>query len=951
MTFDELIVLLPCQSLDDFPTNLKGEDAEGVLAGWSALWHPALLAAVGKMPTWRAAEFSSDSLTGKLIVVPPVVEKTFAGDMETRAKNEGARLIHGLHRREEIVSALLAALRFASEPADAAPPDIRPPTSDLRPLASDFLALGTCVLWSELLVRRMRYSSNLHEGLFQDHLLAAARAAVAGQNEEARRNLTLCCNTLVESRGRYYPADMSLVDLTLVARTTIGPALRKELAGDQAINLILPAEVLVEMAEREPATLAALREATERGSSAVLGGEWNEAELPQLSLESILAEFQTGLAEYEKHLGRRPTVFARRRFGLTPALPQILHNLGFRAALHATLDDGRFPQADSSKARWEGLDNSTIEAIARVPLDANEPGSFMALAEKIGHAMDHDHVATVSFAHWPGQASPFYDDLRRVMAIAPVIGKFVTLDHYFANTDSSGMYSKFTPDEYRSPYLQQDVAAGRGDPLSRWVRRARNEAMMSATKALEGLSELLRGQVSQTALTPGLSPIRGEEREERVDAGASERLSNSIAGFSAGLPRGLRGPVNSYLAVNPASYGRRVLLDVSQLPALPPVKAPIKAAEESAGAKRVVVDLPPMGFAWIGPSGGEPGKNWSGEPLAFGQTLRNEFCEVAIHPTTGGIQSIHDFRIRGNRLSQQLVVRSPASENASTDPESPSSRMVADSIEVTSAGLLLGEITSRGQLLDAAGKRLAGFTQRVQVTLGSRVIGLEIELDAVEPLAADPWNSYIGCRYAWADRAAELRRSVHLESHFTRAKRIEAPHYLELEAVEGRTALLTGGLPYHARVGARMVDTLLAVRGETAKKFRLGIGIDVPHAWMAALDLLAPPTALAEVAASPTPVSYGWLFSLDVKNAVVTHWSPLISDDAAAAGRTIGFRFRVLELEGRGGRVQLRCFRKPASAERTDFENKPCGNLLVDDDRVILDLGAYEWLQADVRWA
>src|SRR6266700_7740704 len=101
MIFDELIVLLPCHSLDDFPTNLKGEDAEGVLAGWSALWQPALLATVGKMPTWRAAEFSSDSLTGKLIVVPPVVEKTFAGDLETRAQNEGACLIRGLHRREE----------------------------------------------------------------------------------------------------------------------------------------------------------------------------------------------------------------------------------------------------------------------------------------------------------------------------------------------------------------------------------------------------------------------------------------------------------------------------------------------------------------------------------------------------------------------------------------------------------------------------------------------------------------------------------------------------------------------------------------------------------------------------------------------------------------------------------------------------------------------------------
>src|SRR5262249_42364262 len=120
MTFDELIVLLPCQSLDDFPTNLTGEDAEGLLAGWSALWHPALVAAVGKMPTWRAAEFGPESWTGKLIVLPPVVEKTFGGDLESRAATDGAHLVRGLHWREDIVAQSIAAL----------PPKGGTPTSD-----------------------------------------------------------------------------------------------------------------------------------------------------------------------------------------------------------------------------------------------------------------------------------------------------------------------------------------------------------------------------------------------------------------------------------------------------------------------------------------------------------------------------------------------------------------------------------------------------------------------------------------------------------------------------------------------------------------------------------------------------------------------------------------------------------------------------------------------------
>jgi alpha-mannosidase len=262
---------------------------------------------------------------------------------------------------------------------------------------------------------------------------------------------------------------------------------------------------------------------------------------------------------------------------------------------------------------------------------------------------------------------------------------------------------------------------------------------------------------------------------------------------------------------------------------------------------------------------------------------------------------------------------------------------------------LVGEITSRGKLLDPAGKRLAGFVQRMQLTLGSRVVNLEIELDATEPLAADPWNSYLGCRYAWADRSAELRRSVHLQSHLTHARRLDAPHFVEIEAAEGRTALLSGGLPYHQRVGERMLDTLLAVRGETAKTMRLGIGIDVPHAWMAALDLLSPPIIRLEDAAPPAPVRHGWLFSLDAKNALVTHWSP-ISEEGAAAGKIVGFRIRVLEMEGRGGRVHLRCFRAPSMAQKTDYLNQSLGSLVVEGDRVAIELAAYEWVQAEVRW-
>jgi alpha-mannosidase len=743
MKFDELSVLIPCHNLDDFPTQLQGADAEGLLAAWSALWHPALIAAVGKAPGWRRAEFPSDSLFGKLLVVPPVVEKSFSGDLVAKAKNEGGLVIRGLTRRDEIVAALLAAI------ADGATSQATPIDAEL---VADFLALGTCYLYSELLVRRMRYVSTLDDGRIQEHLVAAAMAAVAGNRDEARRGIELCCNVLVESRGRFYPADTSLVDLTLVAATTMGPSLRREISRGQPLNLLISGELLAEMAAREPESLAMLRAALEieNPKISICGGEWREVELPLLPLESILAGLRRGLAVYQQHLGRQPAIFARRRYGLTPALPGILRGLGFRGAVHCTLDEGKFPQSDSTKTRWEGVDGAEIDAIGRVPLEAQQPGSFVQLAERIGHAMDHDHVATVCFAHWPSTTSPFYDDLRRITAIAPVFGKFVALDDYFAGTDQSGMYSRFTHDEYRAPYLQQAIATKQADPLSRWMRLYEGFSTATAVATLGSLASLLRGSVGADDVAEFAensdagqtgSEFAANSATSEVDAG---RLAKAVARCASALPRGKGNAAPSYMLINPLSFSRRVLVELPKLTELPATQGPVKAVEQSGSGARAIVELPSLGFAWLGPTAGEAGRNWSGEPLASSQTLRNEHFEITIHPTTGGIQSLHDFRSRGNRLSQQLVYSAKSDEDST-------SRMVADLIEVTDGGTLCGEITSRGQLLDANGKRIAGFVQRVQLTLGSRVATVEIELDPIAMPAADAWNSYFAVRHAWAD--------------------------------------------------------------------------------------------------------------------------------------------------------------------------------------------------------
>src|SRR5687767_2165264 len=98
---EELIILLPCHSLDDFPVHHTGDEAEGLLAAWSALWHPALLAAAGRMPTWYRADSPPETLENRLLVIPAVAEAELQAGYASRAQEAGAVVVRKLIRRDE----------------------------------------------------------------------------------------------------------------------------------------------------------------------------------------------------------------------------------------------------------------------------------------------------------------------------------------------------------------------------------------------------------------------------------------------------------------------------------------------------------------------------------------------------------------------------------------------------------------------------------------------------------------------------------------------------------------------------------------------------------------------------------------------------------------------------------------------------------------------------------
>jgi alpha-mannosidase len=962
MKFNRLLVLLPCHSLENLETDRSATEAAQLLAAWTALYHPALISAAHAMPSWASANMASRELSNALVFLPECSRSHLPDDWLADAESTEATVLPCTGDRAALVSAALALLE--EQPARLDPE-----------LAADFLALGYCHLTVELLTRKLRYMSNLDETAFRTSLIAAADAAVQGDGETARTHLQGAFDRLHDAREYFYPTEPRLLDLTLLAETTLGESLRADLnhfaqpwedaapaeacgarddtsiptarqeprppdaahahderghgAAGVAIrgmprNFLLSSEVLNEMADREPSSLAALKESLAQKTASIVGGEYTELPLPLLSPEAIAANLECGLAVYESVLGSRPKVFGRRKFGLTLALPQILKKLGFAAALHFTLDDGQFPTGNQSRTQWEGFDGTTIEAIARVPLDVSTSAAFLALPKQLGNCMELDHSPAMLFAHWPGKVSPWYDDLRRIAGYSRVLGYFCTIDDFIEQTPLAGQRVQYQIDEYRSPYLAQDAATGGQDAVSRWVEHWRRESVDRGTHTLNALS---------ATISPKPIDQPSKDSPEAAAGEFSENLGGppSVSGRYSTAEKG-------YLLVNPLSFSQRHGVRLPELNGAPATSDAVRAAAENVA----VVDLPSMGFVWIpkreGEAPAEPSDRASpSPPLAGEYVLRNEFFEINFDPTTGAIRAVLDYKSRHPRLAQQIALRMPQGES---EPASDKhySIMAADEFRIAAPNAVFGEMLCRGRLMDREGNRVAGFEQVTRIWRGSRVIEIDMEIDPERLPDARPWNSYYACRFAWHDETSSLFRSVNLANQPTEMVQLESPLFIDIRSGKQRTTILSGGLPYHRRIGPRRLDSLLIVAGETARRFRIGVGIDLPNPTTAALGFLQPPVTLF-TAAKP-PAASGWLFHLDHRNVVATSWQPM-------AG---GFRVRLLETEGRPAQLKLRCFKNVAAAQKLETGDAPPAELNIDGDTIHIPMTAYQWIDLEVQF-
>lgn len=928
MKFETLAILLTCHSLEDFPVHHEGEEADSLLANWTALWHPQLIADAGKIPSWIRTYEVPENCENHLFVCPLTSDPELQTGFAKRVKEENGLLIRRKTSREEILETI-----FTPESPDRIDPEI----------VKDFFALGYCYLQIQLLTRQLRYSSNLDEVYFTNLVVEAAGAATTGDSESVQQKLQSAFDLLMEERDNYYPVNALLIDLTLVADSTLGQPLALQLSDDRIHSNYLLTGKTADLLADMPDLNSGLQQALQEDRATIVGGTREESRFPLLSVESVLAEFDQGLKRLNERLGVQVEFFGRRRYGLAPSLPQILDHFRFRGAFHFTLDDGRFPEGMQIKSFWEGDGDARIEVFGKVPLDANAAGNFLNLGVKIGESFDMDHAAAICFVHWPGQASVWYEDLKRICRFGSVLGNFVSATKFLEEMEEPYQHDRFTPDQYQSPYLKQAVIRNQTDPISRSVRYWKRCALLDSIQTLDFLNRLFAEgdqapstDVSRLAVVDAFEAKEGDSEE--LDAqladqelAAATRLVNSLGKKESDRP--------VEVVLNPGSLVRRCSVEVDSA-IQPAVEKPIYSAAEmpSRNTTHVVVDVPSLGYATI--QSGSTGTARKKQNLLVDElVLHNEFVELVLDPTTGGIRAVHDFQSRGNRMSQILAYRCRSEKDSDRFVYS---QMKLDSVETLENTTTIGKVRTQGHLL-FEDRQVAKFQQDYRLEKGSRVVRVDVEWSELEPPQSDPWNWYFAARFAFGDESSLISTTLNQSRQPVTGNRIEGPHYVDIENIKSRTSILTGGVPFHVRRGDRYIDSIHIVKGESERRFSFGIGVDLPNPIYHANALLSRPVKVTTDKVPAPP--YSWLFHFDSRNILATSWSPLIEDN-----RPAGFRVRVLETMGRETKCRLSSFRNIQTASRVRFDGESVSDLPVEDGKINLSLAPNQLIEIEARW-
>ena len=929
----QLILLSPYRLPTDSTLYMADEEVAAILSGHAALWHPAALALADSLPR-LAMPYEHEDPSGEAVyAVPENPSLHLPDDWADRARAAGAVVFTATADRAKTFANL----------RDALPSDTSPPVALDVEQARPFAGIGLGHLLLEALCEAMSHENIVPVDELREDVARAVAARAEGDEGRTREALQAAADRLLAARKILYDATLHLLDLHLVDPARLADWPRGDML---PYNVLACAELVQRLGKEHPERFAELRERVSADLAEVVGGPFREREDPLLPLESQLWNLRHGQAVYQELLGREVRVFGRRRSGFHAQLPLLLQSYGISHALLLSFDEAALPSHHNVVMSWPSHDGKQVDSFARTPHPADSAQTGFHLAHHLHQSIMQDQAATLMFVHTGKPAADWYGDLIALSKFAPVLGQFTTLSNYFSEVVSGDYTSAMSPDEFQIDYLSDRAGSLTGDgipavplssrPIAEFASQVRNRRLLDSAWTYATVLRSLGGLVPEEDGKPYLEQLSlVEDRFEQGDKDTTDALSATAQRAANALAQRLlaRGPEDSpgYLVLNPCSFTRRVVVEVDGISGHLVPGGPIKAVQQDGERARLVVEVPPVGFAWVPRRGGSTPAPASKMKLADERCVRNEYLEAEIDPATGGLKSLRDLRHRIGRLGGQLAFN-------------PGSTMRATSVETTCAGPALGEIVTKGVLLDEAGAEIARFEQRFRAWFGRPMLEMRIELEPLRPLDGYPWHTYFGARFAWRDEQAAIIRGTTALRALTTQNRPESPDYVEVRVGKPNTILFPGGLPFHQRHGGRMLDVLLLCQGETGRVFDLGIGLDREQPGQTALGLTSPVAVVSAERGPPHVGAAGWLYQLDAPNVLMTSLRPAPDHPDALLATLV-------ETSGAGTQARFHCVRNPVRAVVQDMRGNAHYDATIEGDAVTLDISASDLLQLRVEFS
>ena len=874
-----------------------------------AAHHPALFDMDTAMPRWEPASYPPFNLQQDIVIIPPCCESFWSEEWAKQAAD--CTLIRNAVHREEIIQQVLTARN-------------RPEHSFDEEFIADCYALAAARFLIALINRNLYYLQTPDESRLKTLMTDALQAVQNNQPDAAHRAMQSMFDDIAMAKDSYHSAQNYFLELILVTKTTTGEPLRQRLHSEEKINLFMPADVLETLPETTPDTFLLLKSKAEQGKIHFIVDDTESQSLTLLPILDAADHLLAGISTYRELLNVSPTVYGRLTTGLSPVLPQLLKLTEMKGAIHfAPLAGWKIKENEQSKIMWQGTDNTSADALVRYPIDASTFLGFFEFADQLASQIGQDHIPTSVFALFPGQKSIWLDTLRRMTQFSTGLGKFVDIEEYFNDTVHAGGSYRFGYEKYPVNALTELEQ----NPISRWNELHQKNADRLIQASLETLLKLLNRPASDAppaqqfaaAVLPAL-PM------EKLD---SPHLNPPSKEEKAGIKE------EGIIVINPLSFARKMFID------------------------DIAVDVPPLGYTYIKPSvhtETPQKKSFLGqffstksepvlarkieEDIGHGEKrsvyiLENRYFSAKFDAISGTMRSIFTNRSRYNQLSRQIAFRKNQTYSI----------QAADEIIFTKQTTETGQLKITGRLVCPDGEIAARFTETITIRSQSRLLEFNLTLDPILEMEDDRWNSYLAVRYAWNDDTLTMRGNLNDGLHeLPDRKHLHSPKLIDLRNEKGSLTFFSEGLPFHRHSGNRQLDTLLIVKGESHRQFRLGVGVNETNPALLSYDFLLSQNGFAFPASCQPKTPSSWLFLIESKNVIALHWEPVLETD-----KLIGYMVYLQETEGRRAHFALRSFLPPKRAAAMNLQGKELKTFKINTDAVLIDMHAYELLPLIIK--